>query len=253
MFSAPVLVYKLTSRFFCAFFFFLLSAYLPVPCLPNCLCPCFSALLSVSFPLIAFLWISIWFPLLASSFSFYLLTIEVSVSRRRRGITRCPETPPTPLSSAPNGSSQRAKRRRNPGEGRGDPGEGGRNPGERRRHPGEGERDLEERRSGLRDYGERKGAITGEGQLSRSPLWPAGGGAGSGGGAAAVSDPTRSRIRHSHTHHTCSGNYAWMSVCVGLALHHYAEQHTHTHTQKHLHVASTLSWHCQSVHCHICT
>lgn len=123
----------------------------------------------------------------SSSFS-SLLAIEVSISRRGRGVTRRPKTSPTLLPSAPNGSNQRAEWWRDPGEG------------------GEGAGDLEERGRGSRDHGKRKGTITGEGRITRSSRWPAGGRAGSGGGAAAVSDSTCTRICHSHTHHTSSGN-----------------------------------------------
>lgn len=131
-----------------------------------------------------------------------LHVIEVSVSRRRRCITRCPKTPPSYpsyLPSSSNGNRRGAEGWRDPGEG----GEGGWN--------------MAERRRGSWHHGERKRAtITGKGWISESPVWPARCRAGSGGGAAAVADTARPRIRHSLTHHTCSGNSLRMATCCGI-------------------------------------
>lgn len=123
------------------------------------------------------------------------------MSRRRRGITRCPKTPPSYpsyLPSSSNGNRRGAEGWRDPGEG----GEGGWN--------------MAERRRGSWHHGERKAsAIAGTGRIPESPLWPARCRAGSGGGAAAVADTARPRIRHSLAHHTCPGNSLQMATCCG--------------------------------------
>lgn len=136
------------------------------------------------------------------SFTSSLHIVEVSVSGRRRGITRCPKTPPSYpsyLPSSSNGNRRGAEGWRDPGEG----GERGWN--------------MAERRRGSWHHGERKAsAIVGKGRIPESPLWPARCRAGSGGGAAAVADTARPRIRHSLAHHTCSGNSLQMATCCGI-------------------------------------
>lgn len=148
-----------------------------------------------SFPLI--------FPFLPFlPFTSSLRIVEVSVSGRRRGIARCPKTPPSYPSYLPtssNGNRRGAEGWRDPGEG----GEGGRN--------------MAERRRGSWHHGERKAsAVAGKGRIPGSPLWPARRRAGPGGGAAAVADTARPRIRHSLAHHTCSGNRLQMATCCGV-------------------------------------
>lgn len=146
------------------------------------------------------------------------------MSRRRRCIAGCPETPPSRpshLPSSSNGNRRGAEGWRDPGEG----GEGRwRNMAERSRgsvHHGEGER----------------APVAGQGRISGSPLWAARCRAGPGGRAAAVADTARPRIRHPLPHHTCSGNPLWtwrtcgVRVCwPRLCL--WTHTHTHAHTAR---------------------